>query len=46
MAGAISAPKWSREFEDAIVLADCRKLMTLRTRRPTSPNCQGQNRIS
>jgi hypothetical protein len=29
-AGAISAPKWSREFEDAIVLRDGRKLVTLR----------------
>ena len=29
-AGAISAPKWSREFEDPIVLADGRKLLTLR----------------
>jgi hypothetical protein len=29
-AGAISAPKWSREFEDPIVLADGRKLVTLR----------------
>jgi len=29
-AGAISAPKWSREFEDPIVLSEGRKLMTLR----------------
>jgi hypothetical protein len=29
-AGAISAPRWSREFEDPIVLADGRKLVTLR----------------
>jgi hypothetical protein len=29
-AGAISAPKWSREFEEVIVLADGRKLLTLR----------------
>jgi hypothetical protein len=29
-AGAISAPKWSREFDDPIVLADGRKLVTLR----------------
>jgi hypothetical protein len=29
-AGAISAPKWSRELEDPIVLADGRKLVTLR----------------
>jgi hypothetical protein len=29
-AGAISAPKWSREFDDPIVLADVRKLLTLR----------------
>jgi len=29
-AGAISAPKWSREFEDPIVLADGRKILTLR----------------
>jgi hypothetical protein len=29
-AGAIGAPKWSREFEDPIVLADGRKLVTLR----------------
>jgi hypothetical protein len=29
-AGAISAPEWSREFEDPIVLADGRKLVTLR----------------
>jgi hypothetical protein len=29
-AGAISAPKWSREFEYPIVLADGRKLVTLR----------------
>jgi hypothetical protein len=29
-AGAISAPKWSRKFEDPIVLADGRKLLTLR----------------
>jgi hypothetical protein len=29
-AGAISAPKWSSEFEDPIVLADGRKLVTLR----------------
>ncbi len=28
--GGISAPKWSREFEDPIVLADGRKLTTLR----------------
>jgi hypothetical protein len=30
MAGGISAPKWSREFEDPIVLTDGRKLLTLR----------------
>jgi hypothetical protein len=29
-AGAISPPKWSREFEDPIVLPDGRKLVTLR----------------
>jgi hypothetical protein len=29
-AGAISAPKWSREFDDPLVLADGRKLVTLR----------------
>jgi hypothetical protein len=29
-AGAISAPNWSREFEDPIVLTDGRKLVTLR----------------
>jgi hypothetical protein len=29
-AGAISAPKWSREFDDPIALADGRKLATLR----------------
>jgi hypothetical protein len=29
-AGAISAPKWSREFEDQIILADGRKLVTVR----------------
>ena len=29
---AISAPRWSREFEDPIVLADGRKLVTLRSR--------------
>jgi hypothetical protein len=29
-AGAISAPKWSREFEDPIVLPEGRKLVTLR----------------
>jgi hypothetical protein len=29
-AGAISAPKWSREFEYPLVLADSRKLVTLR----------------
>jgi hypothetical protein len=29
-AGAISAPKWSSEFEDPIVLADGQKLVTLR----------------
>jgi hypothetical protein len=29
-AGAISASKWSREFEDPNVLADGRKLVTLR----------------
>jgi hypothetical protein len=29
-AGGISAPKWFREFEDPILLADGRKLVTLR----------------
>jgi hypothetical protein len=29
-AGAISAPKWSREFEDPIELPNGTKLMTLR----------------
>jgi hypothetical protein len=30
MAGGISAPEWSREFDDPIVLSDGRKLVTLR----------------
>jgi hypothetical protein len=29
-AGAISAPRWSREFEDPIALPDGQKLVTLR----------------
>jgi hypothetical protein len=29
-AGGISAPKWSREFDDPIALPDGRKLVTLR----------------
>jgi hypothetical protein len=32
--GAISAPQWSREFEDPIALVDGRKLTTLRDAAP------------